>query len=148
MKSFKHILVATDFSESSGAALELALSFAKAFDTELTLLHSWNVPIYPYLDPMPSSGDLTTAIQQAATKRLTEELERVKNVLPRAKSVLAMGQPWQQILETSKQLGADLVVMGTHGRHGLNHALMGSVAEKVVRLAEVPVLTVHAPKAS
>jgi nucleotide-binding universal stress UspA family protein len=148
MKSFKHILVPTDFSESSRAALEVALSFAKVLDSELMLLHTWDIPIYPYLDLVPSSADLTNAIKQAATKRLAEELERVKQVFPRAKSVLARGLPWQQILETSKQLQPDLIVMGTHGRHGVNHALMGSVAEKVVRLAEVPVLTVHAPKAS
>jgi len=146
MNAFKHILVPTDFSACSLGALDLAISLAATFDADLTLLHCWEVPIYPYLDYMLSSPDLITSLENAATKRLAEELEWVKKQHPGAKSALSMGLAWQQILEVAKQLRPDLIVMGSHGRHGLDHVLLGSVAEKVVRLSEVPVLTVRAPR--
>ncbi len=145
MKVFKNILVPTDFSKSSVGALDLALSLAAAFDAELTVLHSWEIPVYPYMEYMLSTADLVTGVEQAATKRLAEELEWVKKQRPTAKSLLNMGVAWQQILDTSKQLQADLIVMGTHGRRGFEHAMLGSVAEKVVRLSVAPVLTVRAP---
>lgn len=119
---------------------------AKAFEAELTLLHIWEIPVYPYMATMVTVADLTTAIEQAANQSLIEQFEIVKKELPRAKALLMMGTPWHDILDKSKELQADLIVMGTHGRRGFNHMLMGSVAEKVVRLAEAPVLTVHGPR--
>jgi nucleotide-binding universal stress UspA family protein len=61
--------------------------------------------------------------------------------------MLRSGPPWQQTLEVAKEVGADLIVMGTHGRHGLALAFMGSVAEKVVRMSPIPVLTLRAEDA-
>jgi len=144
MQAFRHILVPTDFSESSVRAIEHALMLATAFNAELTLVHVWEIRVYPYMEYVLSSTELMSSLEQAARSRLDEALLQLKQRVPRAKSVLRAGVPWQEILDASKQLHPDLIVMGTHGRRGINHALLGSVAEKVVRLSEVPVLTVRA----
>jgi nucleotide-binding universal stress UspA family protein len=144
MKTFKHILVPTDFEEASSGALELATSLAQAFDARVTLLHVWEIPIYPYMDFMLNS-DVITRVEDAAVKRLGTTLEKLRAVSPNAESCLKTGRPSQGILDAIQELKPDLVVMGTHGRHGVGHAILGSVAEKVVRQSHVPVLTVHAP---
>jgi nucleotide-binding universal stress UspA family protein len=147
MQHFKHILVPSDFGEASAAALELGVSLARAFDAKLTLLHVWELPIYPYMDFMLNSA-VISEVEDAATKGLARALETLQQSMPSAQSKLKTGLPWQGILEASLELNADLVVMGTHGRHGLSRLTLGSVAEKVVRLSEVPVLTVHGPRKS
>jgi nucleotide-binding universal stress UspA family protein len=147
MKTFKHVLVPTDFEEASAGALDLATSLARAFDSKVTLLHVWEIPIYPYMDFMLNST-LISRVEDAAVKRLADALEEIRKTLPSAESKLKTGLPWQGIMEAVEELKPDLVVMGTHGRHGISHAILGSVAEKVVRLSRVPVLTVHAPSTS
>lgn len=144
MKKFRHILVPTDFGPSSAEAVEVAIALADTFDAELTLLHVWEIPVYPYMEFVLDSAQLVDSVEQAATQRLAQALDEVRQRLPRAKSLLKMGLPWQEIVDTIAELQPDLVVMGTHGRRGLTHALLGSVAEKVVRLSPVPVLTSHA----
>jgi nucleotide-binding universal stress UspA family protein len=144
MQTFKHILVPTDFSASSARAVDLAVTLATAFSAELSLFHAWDIPVYPYMEHVLSSQDLMSSLEKAAGHKLEESLLELKKRVSWAKSVLKAGVPWQEIVATSKALHADLIVMGTHGRRGVNHALLGSVAEKVVRLSEVPVLTVHA----
>jgi nucleotide-binding universal stress UspA family protein len=144
MQNFKHILVATDFSECSLNALDLAVSLSTAFSARLTLFHAWEIRAYPYMEYVISSTELMSSLEAAAARRLQQSLQELHERVSWAKSELRAGVPWQQILDASKELRADLIVMGTHGRRGINHALLGSVAEKVVRFAEVPVLTVHA----
>ena len=146
MKTFKHILVPTDFEPASKDALDLALTIARACDASVTLLHVWEIPIYPYMDFMLNST-VIAGVEDAATKSLGTALEEVRKEVPGARAVLKHGLPWNTILEAINELKPDLVVMGTHGRHGIGHAFLGSVAEKVVRSSEVPVLTVHASKA-
>lgn len=141
MQDFKHILVATDFASSSERALELAVKLAAKFDAKLTLLHVWEIPVYPYMDFVLSSAELLRSVEEAAQQRLAAMLSELQKRLPSARSLLKMGVPWEQILATAKEEQADVIVMGTHGRRGVEHVLMGSVAEKVVRLASVPVLT-------
>jgi nucleotide-binding universal stress UspA family protein len=143
MQSFKHILVPTDFTKSSAAALELAIGIAKVFDAKLTLLHVWELPIYPYMDFMLNSS-VISEVEDAANKGLARAVEQLRKTVPEAQGKLKNGLPWQSILEAVDELGADLVVMGTHGRHGLSRLTLGSVAERVVRLSHVAVLTVHA----
>jgi len=140
----KHILVPTDFAPASASALELGVQMARAFDAKLTLLHVWELPIYPYMDFMLNSA-VISEIEDAATKGLARALAELQKAVPGAQSRLKTGLPWQGILEASDELGVDLVIMGTHGRHGLSRVTLGSIAEKVVRLSKVPVLTVHAP---
>jgi nucleotide-binding universal stress UspA family protein len=141
--NIKHILVPTDFAAASASALELGVQMARAFDAKLTLLHVWELPIYPYMDFMLNST-VITEVEDAATKGLARALAELQKTMPTAVSQLKTGLPWQGILEASDELGVDLVIMGTHGRHGLSRVTLGSMAEKVVRLSKVPVLTVHA----
>ena len=141
--TFQRILVATDFSESAGQALELALQIAEKFGSELTLVHSWEAPNYSFAAGLYLPVDVVAPIERAAVARLEEATTQLKARFPAAKSVLRSGVPWEEVLGAATQLKADLIVMGTHGRRGLERALLGSVAERVVRLSRVPVLTVH-----
>ena|SRR5881394_1294966 len=143
MKTFKHILVPTDFQKASASALEIATSLARACDAKVTLLHVWEVPIYPYMDFMLNS-DVITRVEDAAVKHLAESLESLRQVLPNVDSKLKTGEPAPGIIDAIAELKPDLVVMGTHGRQGVGRAILGSVAEKLVRHSPVPVLTVHA----
>jgi nucleotide-binding universal stress UspA family protein len=140
----KHILVPTDFAAASASALELGVQMASAFDAKVTLLHVWELPIYPYMDFMLNSA-VITEVEDAASNGLARALEELQKTMPGAQSKLKTGLPWQGILTATEELGADLVIMGTHGRHGFSRLTLGSVAERVVRLSNVPVLTVHAP---
>jgi nucleotide-binding universal stress UspA family protein len=135
-----HILVPTDFAKASASALELAVQLASAFDAKLTLLYVWELPIYPYMDFMLNTA-VISQVEDAATKGLARALDQLRKTMPAAQSKLKTGSPWQGIVEATEDVGADLIVMGTHGRHGLSRLTLGSVAEKVVRLSKVPVLT-------
>ena len=141
--SFQRILVATDFSDSSQQALEYALRIAEKFGSELTLVHSWEAPNYSYATDLYLPVDSSAPIERAAVARLEQATTDLKTRFPGVKSLLRAGSPWQQVLGAATDVDADLIVMGTHGRRGLERALLGSVAEKVVRMARVPVLTVH-----
>jgi nucleotide-binding universal stress UspA family protein len=140
---FERIAVATDFSESSEQALEYALLIAEKFGSELTLVHSWEVPDYSYAAGLYLPVDVIAPIERAAVARLEEATSTLKVRFPTAKSMLRAGVPWEELLAAATELNADLIVMGTHGRRGLERALLGSVAEKVVRMSRIPVLTVH-----
>ncbi len=141
--SFERILVATDFSESSQHALELALRITEKFGSELTLVHSCEAPNYSYAAGLYLPVDVLAPIERAASARLEEAITQLRLRLPAAKSLLRTGIPWEEVLSAASQINADLIVLGTHGRRGLERALLGSVAEKVVRMARVPVLTAH-----
>jgi nucleotide-binding universal stress UspA family protein len=140
METFNHILVATDFADSSSKAVELAVTLASNFRAQLTLLHVCEIPAYPYAEPMLNPSNVA-AMKHAAATRLAETLEQVKARIAGAQSVLEMGRPAEEILAAIDKLKPDLVVMGTHGRRGLSKVFFGSVAEKVVRLSPVAVLT-------
>jgi nucleotide-binding universal stress UspA family protein len=139
--AFKTILVATDFSETSKNALELGLVLAKQFGASLTLVHAWEVPAYAYGGLEVMAMDLTP-LQDAARDQLDKQLAEVKEQLPNAKGVLKHGSAWREILSMIEETKPDLVVLGTHGRRGVLRALLGSVAEKIVRTSPSPVLTV------
>ena len=141
---FKHIVVATDFGECSERALDLALEIASKFDSQLTLVHSWEAPAYSYGAGLYVTVDMVTPIEQAAVAELDRATAELKLRMPNAKSMIRSGPAWEEVLAAATLVHADLIVLGTHGRRGLNRALLGSVAEKVVRMATVPVLAVHA----
>lgn len=145
MVEFKNILVATDFSESAKQALELGIYLAQKHQASLTLLHTFEAPIQVYdgMYALPMV-DFITPVREAAEKQLDETLKELRKQVPEAKGVLASGVAWQEILRTAEEIRADVIVMGTHGHRGLVHALLGSVAEKTVRMSPVPVLTVRA----
>jgi nucleotide-binding universal stress UspA family protein len=137
----RHVLVATDFSEPAARATSLAITLAEKFGAKLTLLHAYTLPTYGYADGLYWPVE---DLARAAREVLDAELEKVKRRLPGAEGVVRMGLPWEQIILLAKEQNADLIVMGTHGRRGLARIALGSVAERVVRLAPVPVMTVGA----
>ena len=143
MTAFKHILFPTDFGESSQRALDVAVELAQNFEASLTLLHTVEVPTYAYSGIAFPTIDLLTSVEDAARDQLQSELVILQQRLPRAKALLSVGVPWRDILRTITEIHADLVIMGTHGRHGVARAFLGSVAEKTVRMSPVPVLTVR-----
>ena len=141
----KKILVATDFGEPSRAAAEVGLQLAQKFQVPLVLVHAYMVPgaIYMAFPTMPAV-DYPRIYEEAARESLEKEGSRLARRGAEVTTMLRAGVAWEQILVTAKEVDADLIVVGTHGRRGVPRALLGSVAEKVVRLSPVPVLTIHA----
>ncbi len=148
MARFEKILVPIDFSEHSTAALETAVELARVFGSKLHLLHCYQIQpggVSPYGIAVPSS--YFAEIRDAAARQLAEwQEERVPADIPVEISTMSE-VPSQAIVITAKEIGADLVVMGTRGLSGFKHVMLGSVAERTVRLAPCPVMTVHAPAA-
>lgn len=141
MGIFKHVLAATDFSEASEPAVELAITIARDAGADLTLVHACEIPVYP--DAIPPV-DLLGSMKESARAKLAKVTARVAGRVAGLHADVRAGAPWEEILAAARDAGADLVVVGTHGRRGVSHALLGSVAERVVRLSPVPVLTVRA----
>jgi nucleotide-binding universal stress UspA family protein len=146
MARFKDILIPVDFSDHSTAALEAAIELARAFDSRLHLLHCYQIQpggISPYGIAVPSS--YSSEIRDAASQQLAEwQQERIPADMSVDVSVVSE-VPSEAIVATAKKIGADLIVMGTRGLSGFKHVMLGSVAERTVRLAPCPVMTVHAP---
>lgn len=140
MAVFEHVLVATDFSEASGRGLEVAVSIARESGADLHVVHVFEIPAY---GDFTAPFDVLAPLSENAKARLDELVSSLRDVCPGVKGVLKVGVAWEQILAAAAEVGADLVVLGTHGRRGMAHAIMGSVAERVVRLSEVPVLSVR-----
>jgi nucleotide-binding universal stress UspA family protein len=135
------LLVAVDFEEPSRRAVDLARELSGPLGAELCLVHAYQLPLYTYPGLEPSMPPLFyTEITAAATRALDALAADVG--VPRA--LLREGDPAPTIVAVAREIGASMIVMGTHGRRGLSHALLGSVAEKVVRTSEIPVLTVRA----
>ena len=147
MGLYHHILVPTDFSASSQRALDTAVSLALTFGAKLTITHACEVPGYAYVGMMSPPIDYLTPLREAGEELLQKTVASVRDKIPAATGVLRCGAPWQETLEVAREVSADLIVMGTHGRSGLALAFMGSVAEKVVRMSPIPVLTLRAEDA-
>lgn len=141
MNTFKRILVPTDFSEPSERVLALAVELATKYGAQLTLLHVWSIPSAAYAEALNWP---VLDVETAARAALDALCARIAKLYPATDAVLRKGSEWQAILDVVKEHGVDLVVMGTHGRRGVPRLLLGSIAEKVVRLSPVPVLTVGA----
>ena len=139
------ILVPTDFGPPSAAALEYAVELAKRFGArEVVLLHSYQIPIVSFPDgAIVATAEMTSGIVDTANKELEKLAKLVSNADVPVRPLLREGDPADTIDSVAEQVGADLVVMGTRGRHGLARVLLGSVTEKVVRTSKIPVLTVH-----
>jgi len=141
----RHILVPTDFSPGAAGALEWAQALAAAFGAEVVLLHVLDLSLAALaglpsaLAMVPAAGELLERIRAETAQEMATLAAR----LPGARSVIREGAPRPVILEVAQEVGADLIVMGTHGRTGLTHVFFGSVAEYVVRHSRVPVLTVR-----
>jgi nucleotide-binding universal stress UspA family protein len=140
---FHHILVPTDFSEYSKQAVQYARELAQKFGASLDLLHVVELPPYPIegLPPSELGGNLLDDLEQQATSDLAQVLPKEAEVTVVRRVVV--GIPYRRIVEVAADEKVDLIVMATHGRTGFSHLFMGSVAERVVRTAPCPVLTIH-----
>jgi universal stress protein A len=138
----KNILVPIDFSDCSKKALRYAVPLAKQHGATVTLLHVVRTPIYPgdeYVDFAPIEADIRKGAEKELASLAIEEIPgTVKET-----TVIRNGSPTLEIIDSAKALAADLIVISTHGRTGLKHVLLGSVAEHVVREAPCPVLVVR-----
>lgn len=135
--NLKHLLVATDFSEDADRAVDYAVGLAQELKASLTLMTA------TYLGDTPEVH--MGYIEKARTEdqqKLEAARQRVEQAGVAASALAEYGSPAQRIVETAQKEGADLIVMGTHGRTGLRQMLIGSVAERVVRHATCPVLVV------
>jgi nucleotide-binding universal stress UspA family protein len=132
--SVERILVATDFSFCSLSALGHAEELARELDAELLLLHVEGVPV--------AGSKMADVTHAAAERELARTTGQLRNHHLKVRGLLRMGAPDEEILNAAETEHASLIVMGTHGRKGVAHMVMGSVAERVVRSAPCPVLTV------
>jgi nucleotide-binding universal stress UspA family protein len=134
----RRILAPTDFSDASRRSVEAALKLAIDFDAVLTVLHVCELPVgLQYV-----TEDVAKEVEAQARQKLDATLASVRLLAPKAEGNLRRGNAWAGIVAAAEEHASDLIVVGTHGRRGLERAFLGSVAEKVVRLAPVPVLAV------
>jgi universal stress protein A len=148
MAAYSKILTPVDFSDYSREALLQAGELARQFGSELHLLH--------VLEPWPPAASVTSDaypmfheyVLEANTRAATAlaDLAVPAGVIKPVKRVTRSGHVEREILKYAEEEAVDLIVLGTHGRTGLSHLVMGSVAEKVIRLAHCPVLVVRAPR--
>lgn len=141
------ILVPIDFSDYSKSALKYSITFAKQFNAELILIYVVEPVIYP---PDFSMGQIAIpSVNTEWDERAREELNKLaKNEIPadlKSKTVIKTGKPFVEIIDTASEEDVDIIIIATHGHSGVEHILFGSTAEKVVRKAPCPVLTLREP---
>jgi nucleotide-binding universal stress UspA family protein len=139
---FRHIVLATDLTAASERAHETAASLATAFGARLTAVHVCETPTFAAAGSSLTGADLVGPCGDGGEAELGRLVWRLRGKAIRAEGVLRYGVAWEHIVRVAREVGADLVVTGTHGRHGIAHAYFGSVAEKVVQESPVPVLAV------
>ena len=136
------ILVPVDFSECAQTAVRYALGLAAQFSADVTLVHVVEQIIYPgdWMYPPLAMADF-------ATEKRDEVLKKMQSLVKKAdvpvKTDVRVGRAWQEVIEVAQESKTDLIVLATHGYTGLKHVLLGSVAEKILRHAPCPVLTVR-----
>ena len=139
----RKILVPTDFSSHSHKAIETATSLAKTFGAKVHLLHAYHLPMLVGMpDEVVIPPDFWTTVRDAAARKLEKAAQEVRGAGVEVETHLVEFVPSDAIVQTAKDLGVDLIVIGTRGLTGLKHVLLGSVAERTLRLAPCPVLAV------
>jgi nucleotide-binding universal stress UspA family protein len=136
MRPIQTILVPVDFSEHSRRALDYATGFAQRFGAAVHVVHVMHMP-----SDVRVTGTWWSTLRGQALEALRELLEGTDSAGLKIESHIAEGHPSESIVELATNLGADLIVMGSHGRTGLAHVLLGSVAERTIRSAPCPVIT-------
>ncbi len=148
--NIRRILYATDFSRHGSHAFRYAITLAKHFQAKLIIVHAISLP--PTIPADPTGGvaltDYFEELEEESKARLQEMLQQAKNHGVEAETVLADGAAHKAVLQEARRLASDLVVVGTHGRRGVEHLLLGSTAEKIVRQSPIPVLVVRHPQHS
>lgn len=145
---FKKILLPVDFSDCSRAALRHATFIGDEFGSEIHVLHVWDIPGHLRPDLTVWTGDISASLHEHARQEAEQALEdfaKDTGVAGRRGLTLetASGPPASTVVAKAEEGAYDLIVMGTHGRTGLSHLVLGSIAEHVVRHAQCPVLTVR-----
>ena len=140
--NIKTILVPTDFSEHADRAFATAIQFARAFDAQIQLLHVYDIPDTTTVYEVTFPRGVVDGIQKAASVSLEGLQKQAKAEGIVSSTELVFGSPSQAIVEHAKASKVDLIVMGTRGHGLLKQLFLGSVAERTLRLAPCPVLTV------
>jgi nucleotide-binding universal stress UspA family protein len=139
---FRRILVPIDFTDVSTHALDWALELAASVGASITVMHSYAIPMVGFPDgALIPTPQVATDLAEAAQKALDAAVQGRRGGAVPLDAVLREGEAWEEIVSVADEIDADLIVVGTHGRHGLARALLGSVAEHVVRTSHRPVLT-------
>jgi nucleotide-binding universal stress UspA family protein len=147
MFTLRRILVPVDFTETSDRALGYAIELARRFEASITVMHAYQIPVYGFPDATYiTAAEMATQISNAAQARLDAILEANKTAGVEVNVELRDGVAWEEINNLAGEVHADLIIIGTHGRRGLARALLGSVAENVIRTSTVPVLVIHGPR--
>jgi nucleotide-binding universal stress UspA family protein len=141
----KTVLFPTDFSNGARAAMDYALSLAKDYNAKLILLYViQDISIAEWYIPSSiSATDLVEDMQKSAWKEMEKWGAEAAAAVKDVEKMVVRGVPFVEIIRTAKEKNADMIVIGTHGRTGIDHMLFGSTAEKVVRKSPCPVLTVR-----
>ena len=141
----KTILFPTDFSNGARAAMDHAISLAMDYQAKLILLYViQDISIAEWYIPSTLAvADLTEDMRKSASQEMDKWIAEVSAKVNDVEKMVVRGVPFVEIIKTAKEKSADLIVIGTHGRTGIDHLLFGSTAEKVVRKAACPVLTVR-----
>jgi nucleotide-binding universal stress UspA family protein len=142
---FRHILAPTDFSEYSKQAVTSALEWAQKFGAKLTILHVIELPPYPVEGYVPPSLSATFMddLERQATTDLALVVPEAEKAGVEVARVVAVGSPYRKIIDLAEAEQVELIVMATAGRTGFSRLVMGSIAERVVRTASCPVLTIR-----
>jgi nucleotide-binding universal stress UspA family protein len=143
--ALRRILVPVDFSDTARKAIQYAAPFAAAFDAEVTLVHviqPFSVPVELGYIP-PDLADTQQELMKSAREELGKICARELGTRSRYQVQVREGVPWQELVAAARETDTDLIILATHGRTGLKYALLGSVAERVVRHAPCPVLVVR-----
>lgn len=150
MKRFERILLATDFSDYSEVACEYAVTLAKTFNSSLLVLHVINEPVdlRGFYVPHISFEQLEQEIENGATKMLETFCQENLKDFSGYETMVIAGVPYEEIIRMATEKESSLIVIGTHGRTGLDHLIFGSTAERVVRGAPCPVMTIRLPVTS
>lgn len=142
----KKILFCTDFSENSQPARELAVEYAKFFGSQLLIVHVIEDKDFPgYVDWGEKLRELLEKVQSAANERLQLMVKECAQLVEDVKTYCRTGNTPREIVALAQEESVDLIVVGTHGRTGVKHLVMGSVARSVLRTAHRPVLIVQGP---
>ncbi len=145
MTTIKHVVVATDFSELAATVVDQALDLAKQLGASVTLVHSYEIPIYGFPEGvLVAPPDVASHLQTAAQTQLDAIAKEHEGRGVKLSTVLRMGAAWDEVNAVAEDTKADLIVVGTHGRRGFSRMLLGSTAERILRTATRPVYVVHA----
>jgi nucleotide-binding universal stress UspA family protein len=146
MLTLRKILVPIDFNETSDKALDFAIELAQKFDAEVIVMHAYEIPTISFPEALVATFSIAKHTLEAARKGLDQTVSMRTTGDVKITSILREGRAWEEIRAEAEETHADLIVIGTHGRRGIARALLGSVAENVIRTVTTPVLTIHGPR--